>query len=118
MKLPGAPHPLLRCGALRRLDSSSQPSTPIRHSLERHPLLLDAGDVADGAAGGAGGECGIALEGLRDLAVAIGGLPCGGALRLHGGAALGYQKHRQGAKSCHLQLNSLVAGLDCNEWRI
>ena len=32
--------------------------------------LLDAGDVANGAAGGAGGEGCVGLEGLRDLAVA------------------------------------------------
>jgi hypothetical protein len=44
--------------------------------------LLDAGNVADGAAGGAGGEGGVGLEGLRDFAGAVGGLPCGGALRL------------------------------------
>lgn len=57
----------LRFGSLRRHDSSSQPSSPIRHYLERRPLLLDAGHVADGAAGGAGGEGGIGLEGLDTL---------------------------------------------------
>ena len=52
-------------------------------------LLLDAGDVADGAAGGAGGHCGVGLQGLRDFARAGCGLPRGRALGFHGGAALG-----------------------------
>ena len=59
---------ILRCGSLRRHDTSSQPSTPIRHFLDRVSLLLDAGDVADGAASGAGGEGSVGLEGLGDLA--------------------------------------------------
>ena len=77
---------------LSRLYSDEWGTHPIRGFIQigtASALLLDAGDVADGAAGGAGSHCGVGLERLRDLAGAGGGLPCGCAFVLHRRASFG-----------------------------